>query len=340
MIETLGLEDEEFWTDPWRTKKTIQRQLMAGNREAYVIGTPQKVSLAAHRSFPLAIIRVFKVGASTNRNFARFSIITAFDLYTGRLSAARAFDPVTSAGPSANGGPPAMIGEGYIIDLARRLKIPALRGDYLVNLICLDKVSSRSRMKLVESGGYEDPAVEEFFRQHLASQFGPPKVSPEPNSGRGFFPVYAERLESPAIPSEPGISIKINRVNLMSAEECLLTASFRLPVEAAHIVKRSPASADEPPRLRRETAIIPITLLLTGSVEPSPQLIQLSVPAYSPLTTAAGQTMATGHFTFDLLQMASVRTIPQTYFIYAFAGPVLSGPVPAAFVTLPPSAVR
>jgi hypothetical protein len=337
--ERLGLEDEEFWTDPWRTKKFVQRELMKKNEDTFLIGTPGKVGLDAHQSFPLAVIRVSRLGGRPKVDFGGSAIVTAIDLYTSELSAALAFDaPETaSPAPAGDGGPPAMIGEGYIVDLAELLRIPAIRGDYLVTIICLDRVSNRSRMKLVETTGYEDPAVEQFFKEHLVSRRGPPRVVPEANSGPSYLPVYVERDDSPAIPSEVGIRMVVSRVNLISTTECILTGSYRLPVAGPHIVERSILPSNEPSRARRETCIVPITLLLTGSVHPSPKLLRLAVPSFRPLTTAGNETIATGYFTLDLCQMANLTT-PQTYFIYAFAGPILAGPFPTAFVRIPPAA--
>lgn len=293
--------------------------------EAFAVATPAKVGLDAHRDFPAAVIRVYPVGGR-NSNFLGTTIVTAVNLYNGVVSAALAFDApaIQRPGPPPNGGPPAMIGEGYIVNLADRLKLPAIHGDYLVTFICLDKVSQRSRMQLVETVGYEDPAVEEFFREHLAAQPGPPKVSPEPHSGSRWFPIYAERLDSPEMPSSPGINIKINRVNLMSADDCILTASYRLPVTSQQVVAQ-----------RTETAIIPVTLLLTGSVEYAPRLLRLNVPSYKPVISEGDQKFAIGHFTLDLCQMADLKTTAQTFFIYAFAGPVMIGPIPTAFVNIP-----
>lgn len=324
------MQDEEFWSNPWRTKKIVQRELMQKYEEAFVAATPAKVGLDVHRDFPAAVIRVFPVGSRAS-SFLGSTIVTAVNLYTGALSAALAFDaPATPRpGPAANGGPPAMIGEGYILNLADRLKLPAIHGDYLVTFICLDKISQRSRMKVVETVGYEDPAVEEFFKNHLAGQLGAPKISPEPHSGSRWFPIYGERLDSPAIPSNSGINVSISRVNLMSADDCILTASYRLPVAPHQIVTQ-----------RTETAIIPVTLLLTGSVEPAPQLLRLNVPSYKPLLSEGDQKFAIGHFTLDLFQMVNLKNAAQTFFIYAFAGPVMAGPIPTAFITIPAAESR
>ena len=50
---------------------------------------------------------------------------------------------------------------------------------------------------------------------------------------------------------------------------------------------------------------------------------------------SAGQALAVGHFSIDLCRMAELVISPQTYFIYAFAGEVMTAAVPIAFVRLP-----
>ena len=140
------------------------------------------------------------------------------------------------------------------------------------------------------------------------------------------------------MPGELGINMMVKRVNLMSAGECVLSASFRLPVEAPFVMPGNSDAAQATSSSKRQTAIVPITLLLTGSVDRSPQVIRLRVPSYTPVTTEGAQTVATGHFTLDLWQMANLGVTPQTFFIYAFSGPLMIGPVPTAFVSLPPMA--
>ena len=84
-----------------------------------------------------------------------------------------------------------------------------------------------------------------------------------------------------------------------------------------------------------ETARVPVSLLLTGSAEPTPQILKLTVPSYTPLESAGGHTIATGYFSLDLCRIANLLVTPQTYFIYAFSGEVMTSAVPTAFVRLP-----
>ncbi len=328
----LGLEDAAFWTDPWRTRKVLQRALMAGKEEAFVIDLPEKVPLDARDSIPLAVVRVSKVGAESP--FVRSSVLTALNLYTGELSAALAFDPpATSGGPAGVGGADdAMIGEGHLIDLAKRLRLPLLRGDYLVTLLVMDKVSARRRVRVVESSAFEDPAVEAFLRSQVAARGERPRPFPEPGSDpRSILPLYEALDESPPLPAQPGVALSIERVNLLPASECVVFGSYRLPVEARHVTPASTLKTEP----GAPTAVIPITLLLTGSVDAAPRLARLQVPCKQPLVEVDGQAVATGHFAVDLAKLVRLGLTPQTYFVYAFAGGTLSGPVLTAFVRVP-----
>jgi hypothetical protein len=190
-------------------------------------------------------------------------------------------------------------------------------------------------MKVVEAAGYEDPAVEEFLGNYRAELLGPPAVDPEPGDE---IPTYQQQEASPELPAEPGLALAVERVSpLLPEARCPLRGSFRLPVRTCHIVK--PEEGGEGGELPEEapTAVVPINLLLTGSVDPTPQVVKLGVPSYTPLETVGDDTLATGYFTVDLCTLVDVTTTPQTYFIYAFTGEFMCGPLPAAFVTIPES---
>src|SRR5438105_3761680 len=147
MIEDkFGLKDEEYWTDPWRTRKAVQRPLMLKNQEALVLGTPATVALNQHSSFPVALIRVSKLPTLRKIPSRGTVIITALELGTNDLRARLAL-PEASRQPAAavpkNGGKTAgtdsfsgdesaMASEGHTIDLATHLRLPAARGQYLV----------------------------------------------------------------------------------------------------------------------------------------------------------------------------------------------------------------
>jgi hypothetical protein len=346
--DTFGLRDEEFWTDPWRTRKAVQRPLMQKGDEGLFIGAPRKVGLQEHATFPVAILRVCKAARTSTIPFKETAIVAAVELNTYELYARLAFPPVRKrpwaagmAGAAAGKGDSfsndetAMISEGHTVDLAARLGIPAAWGDYLVTVILLDQVSNRCRMQLVDSVTYEDPEVERFFREQAAAQLPPLCVWPQPAP---TLPSYTRDAASPDIPAEVGIALTVERVNVIMPEcHCHLHGSFRLPVRPQHVVEPSAPPQDEVSPPRPVTAVVPIALLLTGTASPAPVLLRLAVPSYKPLDTSDDEAVATGHFTLDLCRLVELATTPQTFFVYAFSGEVMAGPVPTAFVSIPES---
>lgn len=342
------LKDEDYWSDPWRTRKTLQRGLMQKGDEGLVLGTPGTVALNEHADFPAALIRVARLPTFARLPTSSALILAVLDLYTGELRARLAIDAVARP-PAAPGAPAgakdsfsgddsAMLSEGHTVDLATRLQLPASRREYLVTAILLDKPSNRSRMKVAESAGYEDPAVDDFVRERLASRMPLAEVTPAAGEP---LPSYKAGEQSLAPPDAVGINLSVPRVSVFGADEpCIVRGSFRLPVLAQHRVKPADAKEGEPPPPAPEdTARVPISLLLTGSVDHAPQVLKLVVPVYEPLGDTDGKTdgqvIATGHFCFDLCGMPGMNIRPQTYFIYAFAGEVMTAAVPAAFTRLP-----
>jgi hypothetical protein len=334
MKDEFALREEEYWTDPWRTRSEIQRPLIRKGLELFVIGAPQVVSLDRYSTFPIAILRTRKIISANKVDFRKTAIITAMELNTCRLSARLAFanspqprspngKPKTGAKDSFSNDPTAMTAEGSTLDLASLLRLPATRSEYLVTVISFDRVSNRCRMKLVESAGYEDPAVDEFLREYRAQRVPPPM--PFPAAGE-WLPSFERLDHSPNIPAEPGIALSVPRVNIFEPKaRCLLGGSFRLPIHLQHISR--------PPRL--DVATVPITLLITGSVDPEPRILRLFVPSYEPLIFANGGPVASGYFSLDLCRMTNLLVTPQTWFIYAFSGEVMTPPVPTAFARLP-----
>jgi hypothetical protein len=345
--DKFDLRDDEYWSDPWRTRKTIQRPMMQKNQEGLVLGAPAIVPLNQRQNFPVALLRVGKLTTLGKIPSRPNVIITAMDLSTGELRARLALPDVgRPSNGTASQKPPAgrdsfsadataMVGEGHTIDLASRLQLPAARGEHLVTAILLDQVSNRCRMKLVESGGFEDPAVDDFLREYRASRLPPPAIFPEPALP---LPSYRKQENSPASPVDPGLALSVTRVSVLAPNaRCVLAGSYRLPIQPQHVVKVVKFTRDANGQTipHPETAIVPITLLLTGSVEPEPKILRLAAPSYAPLESATGGTVATGYFSLDLCRLTNLLATPQTYFIYAFSGEAMTAAVPTAFVRLP-----
>ncbi len=349
--DQFGLADEEYWIDPWRTRKELQRPFMRRGQEALIIGAPSTVAISEHRRFPVAVLRTRKLADPNCLDLQRTAIITAMDLDTDALTAAPAFLPTrrpprSPKPPSKNGSPAApdpnaMTSEGHTLDLAQRLRLPTRRANYLITLILQDRTSNRCRMKVVESAIYQDPAVDEFLQRYQATSLKPPPVHPppatppSPDAHPHPLPDYTRRRDSPDLPDKPGLRLSAKRVIPIERKtRCPLLASFRLPVQPHHIAQQPTTGSDSD---APETAVVPISLLLTGSVRVAPCLLRLAVPSYEPLETQNGISMATGYFALDLCRMLDLVSTPQTHFLYAFAGESMTGPTTFALVGIPGS---
>lgn len=342
ILDRFCIKDDDYWLDPWICRKALQRPLMQNREEGLLLGAPAIVALNVHEEFPVALIRVAKLATLSKVPTRPTVIITAMDLGTSELRARLAL-PGAQFQEAAPGAPPAakdsfsdddsaMISEGHTIDLSKRLDVPAVRGQHLVTAILLDQVSNRCRMKLSESAGFDDPAVEEFVREHRAQKRKPSEIFPavsEPHTS------YRHEQDSPPIPIEVGISLAVPRVQIFNSKSrCVVKGSFRLPVSPQHLVKDDIAAgvvSKAPP----ESARVPVSLLITGSVDAAPQVVSLVIPSYEPVKSTGGETLALGYFSFDLCRLANLLVTPQTYFIYAFCGEYMTDPIPSAFVRLP-----
>jgi hypothetical protein len=334
--DKFGLEDEAYWTDPWANRRAIQRPLMQAGQEGFLIGAPKVVALDRRGTAPLAILRVRKAQGGSPVDFRASAVLAAWDHNLGKLRARLAFPkappapaprkpaaPPSAKGDSFAGDATAMIGEASTLDLASRLQLPLAGGEYTVALVCLDQSANRCRVGFIDSAAFQDAEAAAYLRALRAEELGPPRTQPEP--GRNSVS-YTQLPDSPAIPVGEGIALDVQRVTVMRSDrQCLLHGSFRLPVEAtARPAESGPDHA--------ATAIVPIGLLLTGSVRPEPMVINLNVPSYLPLEAGDGKTWASGYFALDLGAFAQLRGAVQTYFLYALSGDAMAGPALAAFV--------
>lgn len=337
MIEDkFGLDDASYWTDPWATRKAAQGPMMHSATEGFLIGAPKVVALDRSRTLPLAVLRVRKAQGGSPVDFRATAVLAAWDKHLGRLSARLAFPkpppapapkrsatPASGKGDSFSGDDTAMISEASTLDLATRLGLPLEANEFSAALICMDKVSNGCKLKVVASAAFHDAAAEEFLRAYREEQMGPPRIHPEAGKGRTE---YVKQAETPDLPVKAGIALAAQRVTVMRADRpCMLHGSFRLPAKALPPMPH-PAGETAP------TAIVPIGLLLTGSVHAEPMVLNINVPSYAPLEKSGGESFATGFFALDLCAFAKLSGTVQTWFIYGFSGDVVAGPSLAAFV--------
>jgi hypothetical protein len=321
----LGLTDADYWDDPLKTRLQIENQLLDAERSVMVIGAPRKVAYQQRETLPLVFLRVGQQDAIARLPFRSTALVVAQELGSNKTYANMAVTDDAIVPPPYDGPPlEGMTGEAWVVDLREQLGVPWGRGELLVSVIMRDTMTHRVRVELGK-GGYEDPAVE----QYLAEDAGKPQpleVHPRPRTedddGKSL-PTFRKQAESPELPAQLGINLAVPRVIARNPHmRCVVHGSFRL-----RLLPRERAPG------RAFSAVVPITLLATGSDVPNPYQFELHVPVYEPVATVDGESEVTGYFSIDLQSLANLNSVDQTFFIYAFSGELVTGPVPMALVT-------
>ena len=346
-----GLADNAYWTaslgnDPAPLDRTLKR-----NFWGLALGAPRQVPLDARSTLPALVCQVETVATGRLRRLRRQGLVTAMNLRTGALRVTRFTDSAQEERPLDPEPPPEpgeepppdssndRISSLSTLDLRERLGLAWEPAEYLVTVILMDRVSNRVRVALAPTeSSFLDPAVAEFIAAEYA-RLRPLPPAPPPGDP---VPRYRAWDGAPEIPSEPGINLRADRVSAIREDRrAMLYGSFRVPLRPQNIVRPDPNNPD-PDQLALydgATAVVDIAVLLTGADAPSPVQLVLRVPSYDPIDPAAPPREVTGHFALDMLRTAGMPHVGQTYFIYAFSGELMAGPVPFALVpaaALPP----
>ncbi len=164
--------------------------------------------------------------------------------------------------------------------------------------------------------------------------------------------VFLKLTPSSQVPV-PADAIKVEQAQESKPRPVLvLRGSFRLPALAAEIVRpqevttaevdgeeksdsgtREEEATGEQIAEPKPTAVIGITLVLTGNEMPGPWKISLHVPSYDEIAPGEENPVVTGFFNVDLLTLDASIGFPQTFAIWAFSGKSVSDPVLTAIVT-------
>lgn len=321
----LGLPPDAFWSDPLSTYDVTVDALLQDGRPSFFIDAPATVEVSQRETLPVVAIRA---AALTPPSFEDAAVAVAVDLVSGRahvgMAIAQDYIREPADGEVPLGG--ALAGQGFVIDVRERLDLPWYPGEWLISLLYQDQATNRVRVRLTPpASAYRDPAVEAFLeeqrRQHVPAVY-PPSGQP--------LPRYGQQDASPPIPDDVGVSLTAKRVNVMGAEAgCPVYGSYCLPVS---LVSWVPPPEEEGEGIA-PTAVVPITLVGTGSVDPAPQVARLLVPNFVPRERIEEAGEVRGYFAVDLCALTTAGQQEQTLFLYAFAGEAMAGPVPAAFVS-------
>jgi hypothetical protein len=347
-----GIEDRDFWSDPWKTRDDLLLEYVGGGKAVTLLDAPKRVSLESRASVPLLVLH----SAATNHVFA-CPIESNGILVAARHHDRAVFARLATQPPSGAGGAPGPGFEGrtLMIDLLDRFSIPLEPSKYTAWIVMRDQISNPVTIELVKETSFEDPEVIAFI-ERMRKTRSPAPVVPPP----GYpLPSYQRQKETPAVPRETGVAITAERVLLWTPDaQAVLRGSFKLSLKKGERVPPWPPLPHEYPgestlrvgvdglsgnktpagaAIAQPTAIVPITLLVTGSKDAGPILIRLRVPSYDPFDEKKESAEITGCFALDLLADSAMFDEAQTLFVYAFAGPELAGPVLIGLV--PPSAI-
>lgn len=331
-----GLQNEEFWSQPWKNISPIQRAMVGGRKDALLMEAPAQANVGERRDVP---VLVFQSGAASDISSPPFENVAV-------LVASRTSDRATFANTAAAGVPPptgpqgtSWKGRTFTLNLRDRLDIPWERGTFAVRVLMRERASAVRRVELVESGAYEDPEVTRFLEQYR------PAPAPVWPTERPTLPSYAADPSTPALPkgAGEGVALAIERVSVaVRGTPLVLRGRFALRVRRGEIMP--PLREDELSRAGeasalsdvapRPTAIIPLTVVITGSKDHTPATVVLRVPTYDEIERAGD--VVTGAFAVDLFELGFPAT-EQTHFAWAFAGDVASEP--AVFALLSPQSV-
>ena len=184
-------------------------------------------------------------------------------------------------------------------------------GAYALFALAGDRVSERTVVKVGHAPSTVDPALEPVEPESL-------RVWPPPDPAGGM-PHYHELEQSPPVPGAPGIALVADRV--ARAGRALVHGSFRVRLHKRWIAAHG--------------AVVPLTLVLTGSEDPRPVVVGLRLPSFDPADPASPPATVAGHFALDLLGLAPLAASPQTWFLHAFTGDASAGPLPIAVPARP-----
>lgn len=346
----LGLDPEAFWGSNEAKdagKPAVMARVVDADWRGLIADAPTSVALASRKTVPILSYFARDIRDDVHLDVARQLLLVGSDHETHEVRVRRALwsaKPLARKGPppSADPGPGATISR-FDIDAAARLDLEGYPGRWTFVLLIREWRSELLEIEFGSApGGFHDDAAARLIEERRRSSPPPPPAIWPPLPARHIgvsgsygrtYPRYAENAQAPAAPTEPGICVEVDRA-VVSNERCMLRGSFRVPVLPREQVsprlheatneRRMPNVGDE-----RAKAVVPISLVLTGSQDPGPFIITLQLPAYE--LDSNGR--ALGRFEIDLFELEGMPRAPTTYFLHAFHGPHAVGPLPVGIVS-------
>lgn len=318
MSAPLGLTDADLWGDLDAARDGVVDRLFDDDVAGLRIQAPGEVPLGTRQRLPLVIGYVLPLRELATLDLDNAAVAIAVEARSGRVRAGLARKPVESSpGPQSDPGDGESLGV-LAADLRERLRLPWEPATWLVTVLVRDRASNRARVELTPApGSHEDPGAAASLAAATAARPAPAVWPPEAAGAvEGALPSYRESSLTPPIPGSPGIDLRARDrvVVLRDGARAVLAGSLRV-TPLVH-------------ELRGERPVVEVTLVIIGSGDATPFVARLGVRCDGDASSV------TGRFALDLLALAGMPRSPQTLFVRAFHGDVMSGPTPVAFITL------
>lgn len=318
-----GLDDADFWTQPYRTKDAVQQRLSKEGATGLFLDAPAKVPLDGRTKLPLVGCHVVPLREARTARFAAGAVVAAAHLDEGRTHVAlveppRVKDP-SAPRPAPDDEDP---GEGRVYKMftldahARLPDLPWRPGSIVATVLLRGQRAERVRCELVvpPPRGWVDPVVAEAAAAAPPPERGPERVRPRPG---GELPSYRKDARSPAPPAGVGLSLVTLR-RVPARGQLMVRGTFALPLLPHQVVDGHQVGDPE------AKAVVPVDLVLLGEEATGPFVIDLAVPVHD--LPPEGKP-ARGYFGLDLLaQPAMAHRKKQRYWLWAFAGEAMWGP--------------
>lgn len=290
---------------------------------------------------PRTVLQLAGCHVETLRDAARrpvfedMAVLVGSNPISGRVRACRAFPESTEADdppPSPPDPGEGVTGIAFRINLAELLELPMEPGSYCFWILARERASNPARMELFKPppSPIDDPEVVKFIAQWRAANprkpvGADPRTVWPPAALFGGYPSY--RASDAAVPlPKHGIVLSAERVLVQKQGlRWVLSGAFRVAIDRRHAVLDAVSGESA-------TAVVPISLVITGNAITRPVVLDLRLPTRSAIKSGEQTPVVEGHFSINLASLPGIRRLPGTYFIYAVCGEAISAPAVTALV--------
>lgn len=316
--DVFGMKNEDYFDAPLKKLSPIRGRLEDEGFEGILLGGPGYVPLGKVDRFPVVALQATDARDAALHPFSDYALLTAMDIRQNLFYVQTAVEQKyvkRDPGPNRELPPEGRSTDGCGADLFARLELPKTEGEYLVTAIHLHTASNR----LLISAGHPDLEKDaKKFEEAMAAQLAGRERKPKGEGINTFLSVQQEP-QSPPIPEALGIEwvVEPKVINKTTKKPAMVFASYNLPVAP------NPTEAER--KLEKDgVGSSSVFVLTTGSGNPKPFLKRLDLTS-AKLQVEGGKKTVSGYFSIELNRVGRIEK--GRNFIYAFSGPVLSGPV-------------